>query len=413
MKQYFLRCWKNNPFFSFLLVLSFFMMFLMYYYGFSFGVRTSELVYNQNEGRYPGGAVIVNMDFDHDASDEVYIDPDLINLSDLSSIFPGNIYHQSSLNIGKDYMSNLGETMILMKQEEPIIEKLTYGHYPSEEERKEPCAVIGKGLMNSSGYVPGNPAHIKIEGVDFKVTGVFNLYAEPEDDNRLLLFWEGIPKESRKLFFYGSNNYSSAFYIVAYNTHPWLPPLTDLSFEGITRWQREQTTEQSRIESEKYTELYNLIQSYYPEKMEITTGARGLYYYSAVEYVSAENIDVTFYALIFMISLLNTAIVSYYWVQKKKKEWMLLLISGFSRLRIILGAVKELFLYELQSIIPAVFAILLITAFSYDWSHLRFVITHCQSRILFLFLLSLFASSVVPAHLLRRMKPAEVLKREE
>ena len=78
-----------------------------------------------------------------------------------------------------------------------------------------------------------------------------------------------------------------------------------------------------------------------------------------------------------------------------------------------MGAVKELFLYELQSIIPAVLAILLITAFSYDWSHLRFVITHCQSRILFLFLLSLFVSSVVPAHLLRRMKPAEVLKREE
>ena len=368
------RLFKYNRFFSGLFLLSFFVSFIIMYYGLDLNRQIIQVNEVREQSAYRYGCKI-SAGFTEDITSVYDIKEDMMPHG-------GNIIFQCSGPIGNGVI-NVDDIEILWEQNEELLTPVIYEDYylnGDVDALDVPKCIIGDAWEGDT-YVIDGIRYVKVFQIESCVVGEYVPYTFTGYDERCLVFKDSLSQEelNKLLFSLGgiTVTYESNLSDETERFKEWIQPLLD----NIWEWE---------LEADEWADAFDI--------------------FGFSDYMSSYR---KIYTGIQVMCFVNCAFLAYFWGKTHMYEYMLKRTLGYGRLHLLMDIISQFALLE----VFALGAVLLLTC-GYELISGDIVTWYDNISLGFMQMVLIFAVfglalSAFPMIQIMRLKPADVLKSTE
>lgn len=300
---------------------------------------------------------------------------------DVLDIHVGNVIITSEYNqIGDaDYYAPMD---IVVAYNEPLVEKLQEGRYPTETEimHQRRCVVIGTGLLRFT-KKDGKERVLSIDGMDYEVLGILKDVTGNEMDDRMIVFYDALAERTKARFD---------------------KRLEESIDTNILYGSNKGTLEESQV-------LENWLYQTVDKKYFSMVGEDELedieYSYEAVNMMREYN-KYTLYAM-FAFCMCACFLVSSVWIKRRRKEMVVRKALGSSFLKVTGILIKDLgIMIGISIIMDVVFLSMQILVTGNNWIRQDYITDNIQNIGMAVAII-LFVTMIRPLYIVATISPAE------
>lgn len=363
------RLFKYNRFFSVLFFLSFFVSFIIMYYGLDLNRQFIRVREVRAESVYKYGYMVMGS-----------FEKDIINSKDIKEekVTGGNIIFRCDGPVGEGVI-NTDTIDVLWTRNEELPEPVKYeDYYLSGDTISAPKCIIGDAWREET-YVIDGIRYIKVFQIECCVIGEYVSNNFAGEDERCLLFGDNLsPEELDKIVF------DTGGTCVIYKSN-----LSD-ERELFREWARTFLKEDNICEEEIENDMWFSMDGY------------------------TFSIFMSLYQKIYMgmliLCFINCAFLANFWGETHLYEYMLKRTLGYGKVRLLIDVVLQFSFFEVISLGAA-----LIVTCGYELLRGNIVVWSENILLGFMQIVLIFAVfgvalSVFPMRLVRKSKPADILK---
>lgn len=300
---------------------------------------------------------------------------------DALDIRVGNVIITSEYNqIGDaDYYAPMD---IVVAYNEPLVEKLQEGRYPTETEimHERRCVVIGTGLLRFT-KKDGKERVLSIDGMDYEVLGILKDVTGNEMDDRMIVFYDALAEQTKARF---DKRLEESFD-------------TDILYGS-----NKGTLEESQV-LENW--LYQTVDKKYFSMVEEDELEDIEYSYEAANMMREYN-KYTLYAM-FAFCMCACFLVSSVWIKRRRKEMVVRKALGSSFLKVTGILIKDLgIMIGISIIMDVVFLSMQILVTGNNWIRQDYITDNIQNIGMAVAII-LFVTMIRPLYIVATISPAE------
>ncbi len=300
---------------------------------------------------------------------------------DALDIRVGNVIITSEYNqIGDaDYYAPMD---IVVAYNEPLVEKLQEGRYPTETEimHERRCVVIGTGLLRFT-KKDGKERVLSIAGMDYEVLGILKDVTGNEMDDRMIVFYDALAEQTKARF---DKRLEESFD-------------TDILYGS-----NKGTLEESQV-LENW--LYQTVDKKYFSMVEEDELEDIEYSYEAANMMREYN-KYTLYAM-FAFCMCACFLVSSVWIKRRRKEMVVRKALGSSFLKVTGILIKDLgIMIGISIIMDVVFLSMQILVTGNNWVRQDYITDNIQNIGMAVAII-LFVTMIRPLYIVATISPAE------
>lgn len=300
---------------------------------------------------------------------------------DVLDIHVGNVIITSEYNqIGDaDYYAPMD---IVVAYNEPLVEKLQEGRYPTETEimHERRCVVIGTGLLRFT-KKDGKERVLSIDGMDYEVLGILKDVTGNEMDDRMIVFYDALAEQTKARF---DKRLEESFD-------------TDILYGS-----NKGTLEESQV-LENW--LYQTVDKKYFSMVEEDELEDIEYSYEAANMMREYN-KYTLYAM-FAFCMCACFLVSSVWIKRRRKEMVVRKALGSSFLKVTGILIKDIgIMIGISIIMDVVFLSMQILVTGNNWIRQDYITDNIQNIGMAVAII-LFVTMIRPLYIVATISPAE------
>lgn len=293
----------------------------------------------------------------------------------------GNVIITSEYNqIGDaDYYAPMD---IVVAYNEPLVEKLQEGRYPTETEimHERRCVVIGTGLLRFT-KKDGKERVLSIDGMEYEVLGILKDVTGNEMDDRMIVFYDALAEQTKARF---DKRLEESFD-------------TDILYGS-----NKGTLEESQV-LENW--LYQTVDKKYFSMVEEDELEDIEYSYEAANMMREYN-KYTLYAM-FAFCMCACFLVSSVWIKRRRKEMVVRKALGSSFLKVTGILIKDLgIMIGISIIMDVVFLSMQILVTGNNWIRQDYITDNIQNIGMAVAII-LFVTMIRPLYIVATISPAE------
>lgn len=366
------RLFKSNRLFSALFLFSFFVSFIVMYYGLNLNRQLIQISVVREGSEYEYGHMISGS-----------ISEDTVSADDIRDemMSDGNMIFRCSGPIGEDVI-NVSLIDILWVQNEALAEAVKYEDYYLDSAVSAiaaPKCIIGDAWEDET-YVVDGIRYIKLFKIESCVIGEFVSNTLPGLDERCVVLKESLSREELDKLVFGTDSIR-----VIYESN-----LSD-EIDWFREWTRTFLTEESFREDEiDRIDLWNTTEK--------------------LSFIMFMTLYKKIYIGMLILCFINCAFLAYFWGKTHFYEYMLKRTLGFGKLRLFMDITAQFALYAVISLGTA---LLLTCGYELLCGN---IVKWCENlrlgfgQLVLVFVIFGVALSALPMWLVVRLKPAEILK---
>lgn len=371
------RLFKYNRFSTVLFLLSFFVSFLIMYYGLNLNRQFQQVGMVREEAVYTYGYRITGT-FTEDT-----VCAEDIEMKSIKEKMPsnGNIIFSCSGPVGEGVI-NTNSIHVLWIQNEELTEKVNYADYGiSTDSIDAPKCIVGDAWKKDT-YVIDGVKYIKVFGIESCIVGEYVSNNFVNEDERCLIFKESLSQEDLNKLLFNERGIS-----VIYQSN-----LTD-EIEAVREWTK------SFLREENFQE--RLLEK---DVWEPSDGYAFALFMSLYQKA---------YLGMLLLCFINCAFLAYFWGETHIYEYMLKRTMGYGKRKLFADVIWQFAVLETA----ALGAVLLVTC-GYEMVSGNLADWYYNIRLGFFQIVAVFilfsvALSLFPMIPVMRRKPAQVLKSTE
>lgn len=303
------RLFKYNRFFSVLFLLSFFVSFIIMYYGLDLNRQLIQVGTVREESVYKYGYMVTGN-----------FAEDVVNLNDIKDeiVSDGNIIFRCGGPIGEGVI-NTDVIDVLWTQNEELLEPIKYeDYYIYSETISAPKCIIGDAWEGDT-YVIDGIRYIKIFQIETCVIGEYVSNSFAGEDERCMVFKDSLSQEELdKLIF--DRDYIHVIY--------------ESNFSDGTELLRE------------WTRTFLQEENYYEEELENDVWAPTDGYTFSMFMSLYKKV----YIGMLILCFINCAFLAYFWGEIHIYEYMLKRTLGYGKLRLLMNIISQFAIFEVISL---------------------------------------------------------------
>lgn len=363
------RLFKYNRFLSVLFLLSFFVSFIIMYYGLDLNRQLVQVSAVREGSIYRYGYMVIGI-----------FEEDVVNSNDIidGTMSGGNIIFRCDGPVGEGVI-NTDAIDVLWTQNEELLEPVKYeDYYLNSDALSAPKCIIGDAWKNDT-YIVDGVRYIKIFQIESCVIGEYVSNTFTGQDERCLVFKDSLsPEELDKLVF------DTGGICVIFESN--LSDETELFREWTHSFFKEDPIHETEMETDVWA----------PEDGHTFAAFMSMY----------QKVYIAMLSLCFV----NCAFLAYFWGGMHLYEYMLKRTLGYGKIRLLMDIISQFALFEAISL----GAVLILTC-GYELIFGNIVTWYENLRLGFMQLvlvLAIFgvALSAFPMRLVMKLKPAQILK---